>query len=141
MENPRSSLPLWRTLRSASGRKRHCARAKNVFVWRPRPPCPQTPPPATPAESPLRCALASPSSGSPLSFQRTTTGFHLSTSKRLSFWVLGQLNTFCFGYHVGYKFVETSTGGCNGNYVGIGADDCNRAILVEQCEPWGLLIV
>src|SRR5436853_27861 len=37
MENPRSSLPLWRTSRSASGRKRHCARAKNVFVWRLRP--------------------------------------------------------------------------------------------------------
>jgi hypothetical protein len=51
------------------------------------------------------------------------------------------LNTFCFGYHVGYKFVETSTGGCNGNYVGIGADDCNRAIVVEQCAAFGLLIV
>jgi len=50
------------------------------------------------------------------------------------------LNTFCFGYKIGYKFVETSTGGCNGNYVGIGADDCNRAILVEQCAPYGLLI-
>jgi hypothetical protein len=51
------------------------------------------------------------------------------------------LNTFCFGYHIGYKFVETSAGGCNGNYVGIGADDCNRAIVVEQCAPYGLLIV
>jgi hypothetical protein len=50
-------------------------------------------------------------------------------------------NTFCFGYHVGYKFVETPRGGCNGNYVGIGADDCNRAVLVEQCAPYGLLIV
>ena len=50
------------------------------------------------------------------------------------------LNTFCYGYHVGYKFVETSTGGCNGNFLGIGADDCNRAILVEQAAPYGLLI-
>jgi hypothetical protein len=50
------------------------------------------------------------------------------------------LNTFCFGYHAGYKFVETSTGGCNGNFLGIGADDCNRAILVEQAAPYGLLI-
>lgn len=50
------------------------------------------------------------------------------------------LNTFCFGYHVGYKFVDTSTGSCNGNFLGIGADDCNRAILVEQCAPYGLLI-
>ena len=50
------------------------------------------------------------------------------------------LNTFCYGYRVGYKFVETSTGGCNGNFLGIGADDCNRAILVEQAAPYGLLI-
>jgi hypothetical protein len=50
------------------------------------------------------------------------------------------LNTFCFGYHAGYKFVETATGGCNGNFLGIGADDCNRAILVEQAAPYGLLI-
>jgi Pectate lyase superfamily protein len=50
------------------------------------------------------------------------------------------LNTFCFGYRVGYKFVETATGACNGNFLGIGADDCNRAILVEQCTPYGILI-
>jgi hypothetical protein len=50
------------------------------------------------------------------------------------------LNTFCFGYHVGYKFVESSTGACNGNFLGIGADDCNRAILVEQSAPYGILI-
>jgi Pectate lyase superfamily protein len=50
------------------------------------------------------------------------------------------LNTFCFGYRVGYKFVETDTGSCNGNFLGIGADDCNRAILVEQAAAYGLLI-
>ncbi len=50
------------------------------------------------------------------------------------------LNCFCFGYHVGYRFVETDTGGCNGNYLGIGADDCNRAVLVDQCARYGLLI-
>jgi hypothetical protein len=50
------------------------------------------------------------------------------------------LNTFCFGYRVGYKFVETKTGSCNGNFLGIGADDCSRAILVEQCAPYGILI-
>lgn len=50
------------------------------------------------------------------------------------------LNTFCFGYHVGYKFVHTETGECNGNFLGIGADDCNRAVLVEQSAPYGLLI-
>lgn len=48
------------------------------------------------------------------------------------------LNTFCFAY--GYRFVQTSTGGCNGNFLGLGADDCNRAVLVEQAAEFGLLI-
>lgn len=50
------------------------------------------------------------------------------------------LNTFCFGYHVGYRFVSTATGECNGNFLGIGADNCNRAVLVEQSAVYGLLI-
>jgi hypothetical protein len=50
------------------------------------------------------------------------------------------LNTFAFGYRTGYKFVKTATGECNGNFLGIGADDCNRAVLVEQCAVYGLLI-
>jgi hypothetical protein len=51
------------------------------------------------------------------------------------------LNTFCFGYKVGYKFIHTDRGECNGNFVGIGADDCFNSVLVEQCAPFGLLIV
>lgn len=50
------------------------------------------------------------------------------------------LNTFCFGYRVGYRFVETKAGVCNGNFVGLGADDCVRAVLVEGSAPYGLLI-
>lgn len=49
-------------------------------------------------------------------------------------------NTFCYGYHVGYKFIKTATGVCNGNFLGIGADDCNTAVLVENSAPFGLLI-
>jgi hypothetical protein len=49
-------------------------------------------------------------------------------------------NTFCFGYRVGYKFVQSAVGSCNGNFLGIGADNCNRAVLVEQCTQYGLLI-
>lgn len=49
-------------------------------------------------------------------------------------------NTFCFGYNVGYKFVKTEAGVCNGNFLGIGADDCYTALVVEQCAPMGLLI-
>jgi hypothetical protein len=49
-------------------------------------------------------------------------------------------NTFCFGYNVGYKFIRTSSGQCNGNFLGIGADDCYTALVVEHCAPYGLLI-
>ncbi|MDO4559246.1 MAG: glycosyl hydrolase family 28-related protein [Planctomycetia bacterium] len=49
-------------------------------------------------------------------------------------------NTFCFGYHIGYEFVATESGECNGNFLGIGADDCYTAVVVRQCAPMGLLI-
>ncbi|MBN1806071.1 MAG: hypothetical protein JW837_12550 [Sedimentisphaerales bacterium] len=49
-------------------------------------------------------------------------------------------NTFCFGYNVGYKFIRTNSGQCNGNFLGIGADDCYTAVVVEHCAPYGLLI-
>ena len=52
-------------------------------------------------------------------------------------------NTFCFGYKVGYRFIASPTvkgGACNGNFLGIGADDCYTALVVEQCNPYGLLI-
>lgn len=50
------------------------------------------------------------------------------------------LNTFCFGYNVGYHFVETKNGVCNGNFLGIGTDDSYTALEVDQCAPFGLLI-
>jgi Pectate lyase superfamily protein len=50
------------------------------------------------------------------------------------------LNTFCFGYNIGYHFVETARGACNGNFLGIGADDCYTACQVDQSAPFGLLI-
>jgi len=49
-------------------------------------------------------------------------------------------NTFCFGYNIGYKFIRGRRGMCNGNFLGIGADDCHTALVVEQCAPYGLLI-
>jgi hypothetical protein len=49
-------------------------------------------------------------------------------------------NTFCFGYKIGYKFIQSKSGMCNGNFLGIGADDCHTALVVEQCAPYGLLI-
>lgn len=50
------------------------------------------------------------------------------------------LNTFCFGYNVGYQFIKTENGATNGNFLGIGADDCHTALLVEDSEPMGILI-
>lgn len=49
-------------------------------------------------------------------------------------------NTFCFGYKIGYKFVESKAGVTNGNFLGIGADDCYTAVVVEQVAPFGILI-
>jgi hypothetical protein len=49
-------------------------------------------------------------------------------------------NTFCFGYQTGYHFIQTKVGVCNGNFLGIGADDCFTAINVEASAPFGLLI-
>lgn len=42
----------------------------------------------------------------------------------------------------GYKFGAStgSKGACNGNFLGIGADDCHNAILVQQSAPYGILI-
>lgn len=49
-------------------------------------------------------------------------------------------NTFCFGYGVGYKFSESRQGSANGNFLGLGADSCQRAVVVEQAQAPGLLI-
>ncbi len=49
-------------------------------------------------------------------------------------------HTFCFGYGAGYKFSKSENGACNGSFVGIGADCCRRAVLVEDLQEWGLLI-
>ncbi len=50
------------------------------------------------------------------------------------------LNTFCYGYGVGYKFSNYGSGGGCGNYIGVGADACNTCFLVEATRPAGLQI-
>ncbi|MCP5516232.1 MAG: hypothetical protein H7A45_03125 [Verrucomicrobiales bacterium] len=50
------------------------------------------------------------------------------------------LNTFCFGYRIGYHFIKTEKGVCNGNFLGLGADDCQTSLVVDDCAPFGLLI-
>ena len=49
-------------------------------------------------------------------------------------------NTFCFGYGRGYYFSDCGHGGTNGNFLGIGADSCRRAVMVDQSQKQGLLI-
>ena len=49
-------------------------------------------------------------------------------------------NTFCYGYNVGYKFIRSKTGVCNGNFLGIGADDCFTSVSVEDSAVYGVLI-
>ncbi len=50
------------------------------------------------------------------------------------------LNTFCYGYRIGYRFIQTQAGVCNGNFLGIGADDCLIAVQIDQTAPMGILI-
>ena len=49
-------------------------------------------------------------------------------------------NTFCFGYGIGYRFSQSKAGSTNGNFLGLGADSCQRAVYVEQAQDPGLLI-
>lgn len=50
------------------------------------------------------------------------------------------LNTFCFGYGIGYRFSRSEHGAANGNFHGLGADSCQRAVVVDDAQPPGLLI-
>lgn len=49
-------------------------------------------------------------------------------------------NTFVFPVNIGYHFIETKAGACNGQFFGIGADMSQRCIVVDQIQPMGLLI-
>lgn len=50
-------------------------------------------------------------------------------------------NTFCWGFAIGYHFIETSTGSPSGNFLGIGADSCNNAsVKIDSVKPWGVVI-
>ncbi len=50
-------------------------------------------------------------------------------------------NTFSWGYHIGYQFIQTPSGTCNGNFLGIGADSTFEALRVDCAQPAsGLLI-
>jgi hypothetical protein len=50
------------------------------------------------------------------------------------------VNSFCFGYNMGYRFIATKAGSCNGNLLGIGADSCNTCVWIDQASRYGLVI-
>jgi len=50
------------------------------------------------------------------------------------------LNTFMWGYKIGYRFIQTEAGATNGNFLGIGADANETSVLVEASQPYGILI-
>jgi hypothetical protein len=49
-------------------------------------------------------------------------------------------NTFVFPAKIGYRFIETREGACNGQFNGIGADATETCVVVESIQPQGLLI-
>jgi hypothetical protein len=68
------------------------------------------------------------------------------TQKNLEAFVFGRTdweyvnNTFVFPAKVGYRFMKTENGSCNGQFSGIGADACDTCVAVESIQPQGLLI-
>jgi len=51
------------------------------------------------------------------------------------------LNTFAFGYAIGYHFIKSSDGACNGNFLGIGMDLAfNASVQVDGAQGMGILI-
>ena len=49
-------------------------------------------------------------------------------------------NTFVFPVNIGYHFIETPAGACNGQFSGIGADWAQRCVVVDAIQFMGLLI-
>lgn len=49
-------------------------------------------------------------------------------------------NTFVYPVNIGYRFIQTERGAANGQFSGIGADEAQVCVKVEQIQPMGLLI-
>ncbi len=50
------------------------------------------------------------------------------------------LNTFVFGARIGYRFLHTPAGECNGQFMGIGADGCHVGVQIDAIQPIGIQI-
>jgi hypothetical protein len=49
-------------------------------------------------------------------------------------------NTFVFPVNIGYRFIKTKAGAANGQFSGIGADEAQVCVKVDEIQPMGLLI-
>ncbi len=49
-------------------------------------------------------------------------------------------NNFVFPAKIGWRFIKTDAGTCNGHFTANGADACETAIQVDAIQPMGLLI-
>lgn len=49
-------------------------------------------------------------------------------------------NNFVFPAKIGWRFIKTDLGACNGHFTGNGADACETAVLVDDIQYMGLLI-
>ena len=49
-------------------------------------------------------------------------------------------NNFVFPARIGWRFIATEHGACNGQFTGDGADACETAVQVDAIQPMGLLI-
>lgn len=49
-------------------------------------------------------------------------------------------NTFVYPVNVGYHFIKTAAGAANGQLCGVGADEAQVCVKVEEIQPMGLLI-
>lgn len=50
------------------------------------------------------------------------------------------LNTFVYGARIGYRFIQTPAGACNGQFSGIGADGCHVGVQIDAIQPIGIQI-
>jgi len=49
-------------------------------------------------------------------------------------------NCFVFPTNIGYRFIQTQNGACNGQFCGNGSDASQVCVQVDQIQPMGLLI-
>lgn len=49
-------------------------------------------------------------------------------------------NTFVFAAKVGYRFIQTPNGACNGQFMGIGADYCRTCVQIDALQNIGIQV-